>query len=329
MTPYTLSTPIGLDALTTNQIDFLKHHDLSPKNLYLHAQYYAQYDPQNFKDISFFVHDKNQVKAFILAYHMNDTLSLSCNFGVMIYCEDTLPLIKYIINSLEARARALNCTTLKIQDLCGSAHLSPLSTRLCRQGYQSNVLFNMQVNATDFTPKAYFSKIRKSYKSLINWGRSNLSVKIISSENPDKKHFNEFREFHAKISGQYTRSQATWDTHFQLIQHNHCEVLFGYLDNRLVAANLCFDQYIPQMRLYGVGVYERSLFKYGLSHYLLYTSICRALENPKIQSFSLGLLNTNITDPKLKNIQTFKKGFCETLVPYLIWTRTLPIPSEI
>lgn len=326
MTPYTTSPPINLNALTTDQADFLKQHNLSPNNLYLHAEYYAQYDPKNCKDVSFFVYDKNQIKAFVLAYHINGMLSLSNDNGVIIYCEDTPPLVKYIINALENRAQTLKCTTLRIQDPCGSPHLSCLSTRLCRQGYQSNVLFNMQINAKGFTPKAYFSKIRKSYKSLINWGRNNLSLKIISSENPDEKHFNEFREFHAKIAGQYTRSQATWDTQFQLIQEHHGEALFGYLDNRLVAANLCFDQY--QMRQYCVGVYERSLFQYGLSHYLLYISVCRALEQSKIQSFSLGFLNPNITDVKLKNIQTFKKGFCETLAPYLIWTRTLSMPSE-
>jgi hypothetical protein len=106
-----------------------------------------------------------------------------------------------------------------------------------------------------------------------------------------------------------------------MIEQGIGELILAYYQDKLVAGSLFMDQYDTSM--YFTGVYERELFEYGLSHYVLYLGVCRSYARGTTQHFSLGNFETDIIDPKWYNIQFFKKGFCQTMVPTLLWHKKM------
>jgi len=55
-------------------------------------------------------------------------------------------------------------------------------------------------------PTAWRSALRKSWRSLVNWGRRNLSIHYVNRETPDRDLFDQYRAFHAEIAGRVTRA---------------------------------------------------------------------------------------------------------------------------
>ena len=48
--------------------------------------------------------------------------------------------------------------------------------------------------------------LRKSSRSLVNWGRRNLTMRFVNRETPDRTLFEHARQFHADVAGRVTRS---------------------------------------------------------------------------------------------------------------------------
>jgi hypothetical protein len=224
-----------------------------------------------------------------------------------------------IVNYLESYAKENTCSEIIIKDDLREGKLSILGEVLFNARYQSKIVFEMMINFKDFREEHYFTSIRKSYKSLINWGKKNLEIKIISKENPSMDDFLSFKQFHLKIAGRQTRSDESWHIQYDMIQQGFGELILAYYKGNLVAGSLFMDQ--NDISLYFTGVYERSLFEFGLSHYLMYSGVCRSYERGNTKAFSLGIFETDIKDPKWYNIQYFKKGFCQELVPTLLWSK--------
>ena len=59
-------------------------------------------------------------------------------------------------------------------------------------------------------PAAWRAALRKSSRSLINWGRRNLSISYVNKDTPDRALFDQYRAFHAEVAGRVTRSEASW-----------------------------------------------------------------------------------------------------------------------
>lgn len=196
----------------------------------------------------------------------------------------------------------------------------PLGEVLFNEKYQSKMIFEMMVGFDNFSENNYFTNTRKSYKSLINWGEKNLDIRLINKDNLSKEQFFAYQTFHHKISKRKTRSDESWNIQYQMLKEGFGELILGYHQGALVAGALFLDQH--GISVYATGVYERSLFEFGLSHYLLYYGICRSYTR-ETHSFSLGYFETDIEDSKLYNIQFFKKGFSQTLVPSILWRKPL------
>ncbi len=153
------------------------------------------------------------------------------------------------------------------------------------------------------------SNVRKSYKSLINWGRNNLAIEILDSTNVNKNDVEEFRKLHIQVAGRETRSAETWDLQYQMIKNSEAFIVRGLLDGNLVTAVFC---QVNQMHCYyGVSASVRELFDKPMSHALLWGSIeyakkigCHWYETGE-QLFS-GLDNY---DKKNLDIAKFKRGF--------------------
>ena len=52
--------------------------------------------------------------------------------------------------------------------------------------------------------------LRKSYKSYLNWGKSNLTTHLVDAKQPDRDLFSRYQQFHQTIAGRVTRPQAAW-----------------------------------------------------------------------------------------------------------------------
>ena len=147
--------------------------------------------------------------------------------------------------------------------------------------------------------------IRKSYRSLINWGRRNLEVNCISGNYSPE--FGEYTRFHKDISGRSTRSAASWDLQWMEIADGRGELIMGRLNNELVSGAVFIDG--KKICVYWSGVYQRKYFNKPIGHYTLWLAIDHA-QKRGMEWFNLGEVpkEGNASEKEI-NIGFFKKGF--------------------
>lgn len=151
-------------------------------------------------------------------------------------------------------------------------------------------------------------RLRKSYKSLVNWGRDNLMVWAAQSD----AEFAAFREFHAQIAGRVTRSQASWERCFGEIRAGRGALILGFLDRKLVTGALFIDG--AQIAVYWSAVSDRSL-DIPLGHYVVWHGIGRAAHR-SMQWLELGEVpKEGAATPKEVSIGRFKTGFATHILP--------------
>lgn len=294
---------------------------LNIESLLLFSNYYKKYYGEKFEDLSFYAVDESFIQATILCYRIENEICWPSD-GCYIYYLNQNPtkeLTTRIIKHLEEMAATYTCKSLIIRDTLVNGELSQLGNQLFKEKYVSRLSFDMRISYKGFNTQDFHKKVRKSYKSLLNWGDKNLGYLYINKNNQDLDAFNDFKSFHHKIAGRQTRSDETWQTQYELIKQGYGELVLGYYNNQLSAGSLFADY--GDVSMYFTGVYERDLFQFGISHSLLYKGICRSYERGNTSSFSLGLFDTDIQDPKWYNIQFFKKGFCNNLTPVILWKK--------
>ncbi len=160
------------------------------------------------------------------------------------------------------------------------------------------------------TPEKIRQGLRKSYKSLVNWGLRSLEMRVIDSRDANVALFSQFHEFHVQVSGRQTRSEKTWDIQWRMILENQAFLLLSFLEGRLVSGNLIAHSDVEAY--YGVGVYDRALMAEGnpMAHGSLYRAILEC-KNRGITRFVLGETTTGVS-VKQDNIALFKTGFTNT-----------------
>jgi len=153
--------------------------------------------------------------------------------------------------------------------------------------------------------------IRKSFKSLINWGKKNLQIDIIDSNNLDKIKFNSFKDFHVKVSGRKTRSDKTWDLQYDAIRNNEAYLTLGNLNGVLVSG--AYIAHGTDIAYYGVAVNDRELMAENLpiGHSILFQSIILA-KKKGLNKFIVGDYNF-VEDEKINAITKYKKGFVNSM----------------
>ena len=154
--------------------------------------------------------------------------------------------------------------------------------------------------------------LRKSYKSLVNWGKKNLELIFIDYNNSDRSLFNEFKKLHFDASGRKTRSDKSWEIQFQAIECNEAFLVLSKYENKLVGGTYVLLGL--KNAYYGVGAYDRDLMKQNIpiGHFPLFSSIIYAKKLKKT-SFDLGYIYSDSIDEKEKNIFNFKNGFSNLL----------------
>jgi hypothetical protein len=166
--------------------------------------------------------------------------------------------------------------------------------------------------------------IRKSYRSLINWGKKNLSLEYVNADAPSRDKFLEYQEFHKLIAGRVTRTQESWDAMYKVLENGSGELILGYESGALVSGALIIDG--AKVSIYASGAYDRSKFDRPLAHWPLYDGILRAKKRG-MRNFELGSVD-KASNPSQKEAQIalFKRGFASHLVPTLSWV--IPIQKK-
>ncbi|MDC1051149.1 hypothetical protein OAQ76_00315 [bacterium] len=153
------------------------------------------------------------------------------------------------------------------------------------------------------------SCLRKSYKSLVNWGKKNLELRVVDENQPDRESFLKFKELHINASGRKTRSDLSWLHQFNIIKSGYGFLIAAHYNHDLVSG--CFVMHDQKTAVYSVAASNRDLMSDGLplNHYTLWGAIMNARKKG-CETFILGDVNEdNAKDDKAKNIALFKRGF--------------------
>ena len=154
--------------------------------------------------------------------------------------------------------------------------------------------------------------VRKSYRSLINWGKDNLETNIYNKENITEEKFLEFKKLHFEAAGIMTRSDESWNLQLKQILNNEAFLIISYMDK--IAVSSVFIMIDDVAAFYAVGASNRKLIGEGtpLAHFPLIESIfyCKELG---LKRYKFGNLSFNSKDSKVNNICKFKRGFCSDI----------------
>ena len=160
--------------------------------------------------------------------------------------------------------------------------------------------------------------LRKSYRSLVNWGRDNIRTLYINIENPDRQLFDQYSNFHAKVGGKVHYGHAYWDVYWNEITAGRGELSLGYLnDGHLAVGTLVI--YAGEIAYYASGVYDRNRLDKPLGHFPVFDSIIRANKRG-LAMYDLGEIFPSGTVPE-KEVQIgfFKRGFASSYILRKTW----------
>lgn len=163
-----------------------------------------------------------------------------------------------------------------------------------------------------------FSNIRKSYKSLVNWGKRELQIRIMTKANADAEFYELVKQFHIQVAGRKTRSDETWSKHYESICAGEAYLVAAYFRDAL--ASVAIILHGTDEAFYGVGINDRNLMEeFPVGHFPLLSAILYA-KSIGLKRFNLNEIDPAGTDEKVDNISGFKKGFSKTLIPRIHYT---------
>ena len=164
--------------------------------------------------------------------------------------------------------------------------------------------------------------LRKSYRSLVNWGRANLNVEYVNTNNPDRALFDRYQSFHRTVAGRSTRPQKSWDVMFEWLVGGGGELILAFLSSgELVAGTMIVDG--TEVSNYASGVYDRTKFDKPLAHWPLWLGITRSCERG-LRLFDLGDIPISGVSEKEIDIGYFKRGFANKISTSIGWTWEVP-----
>lgn len=163
--------------------------------------------------------------------------------------------------------------------------------------------------------------VRDSYRSLINWGERNITLRSASGPTAERAVFDLFPAFHAQVSGR-ERGARYWDVYWQEILSGQAELLLGWLaDGTLVSGSIVVGA--GQTAYYASGVYARDQFDKPLGHWPLWQAMVRA-KAAGYRWFDAGEIADHWqSSDKESNIAFFKRGFSSRRLLRMQWLLSL------
>jgi FemAB family protein len=298
------------------------HHKYSPSP-YLTAisiEYCKSYHKDDvFEDCSFVVQNNGQVIACFIGavaidHEGRTELSAFKGYPAFYFEKEGLPLDlkkrlnKVVKQSVEAIISKKVINKVSFLDNLVEGELNTISLSLLNLGALATPYFTQFIDLS-LSEEERKRSLRKSYKSLINWGNNNLDIEVLDSDNVTWDKIDAMRRLHIEVAGRETRSEKSWERQYEGIKKSEGFAVFATLDGQLVSATLFF--YNMQNCSYAVAVSRRELFAKPISHALLWRAMSYA-KNKGCRYFELGeQLYPNQGNPSEKElgITKFKRGF--------------------
>jgi len=123
------------------------------------------------------------------------------------------------------------------RDLLYANKVSFVSQYLLDIGAVASHYFTRAIDLSPPESKLH-QEIRKSYKSLINWGKGNLLIHYEDADSVQEESIERFRQLHIQAAGRETRSQETWSLQYEMVRHGEAFLVFGEIEGKLVTAAL-------------------------------------------------------------------------------------------
>jgi hypothetical protein len=222
------------------------------------------------------------------------------------------------VEYIEAFSRERRLDRASILDPMEAGRLSPIGEACLGRGWFGALSLSGSCYLAD-GEAGLRRALRKSFRSLVNWGRNNLTMTYVNAANPDPDQFAAYRQFHFKVAGRSTRPEASWTAMFDWIAAGGGELALGRLDTGdLVAGSLVMDG--TNTAYYSSGVYDRERFDKPLAHFPLYDAILRSgLRGMK--RFDVGEIpQVGTATAKEFNIGYFKRGFVSEIKTSIHWS---------
>lgn len=282
--------------------------------------YYPAVHGDACRDLSFAILVDEAPAAIVLVTLLDGKL---CLYG--------LPLRVFYADGADAAVRA-NATRLAMTELDrlaadfsvaeisvrepAASLLSPLGDACLARGARAAFKLVAQVELPP-GPDAWRKNLRKSYRSLLNWGKRELRIETPASRLEIADGFERFRAFHREVAGRVTRGEDSWRAMEEFVANGGGELVLAHLEDRLVSANLFIDG--KKTSIYMTGVYDRNLFDKPLAHYPLWHSLERARTRGLHQAELGDVFFKGDVSDKEQQIGYFKKGFATHLETHFFW----------
>lgn len=282
----------------------------------IHQEYYKEYFGASWTDESIVVYDKSGFYINIIMFSNGEELSFFGSPTDVIF-DDSYPT--------KTKNQAFGELFVKLEQIIKEKQIKTFKFYenpyiLLRYYEQEGVSFSSKIVyecSIDLSQSEDDIKmgVRKSYKSLINWGQRNLDIRIYDSSNMTDDIMSIFEDFHVAVAKRHTRSHESWMLQSKAVKQGMGFVVMGYLNEQLVTATLVLNG--NKDCYYGVCVNDRTLMAQNLpiGHYGLFKSILLSKEKGFAQ-FNFGDVSNN-ADPKVNDIVKYKRGFSNLLQTHI------------
>ncbi len=219
--------------------------------------------------------------------------------------KQSLRRVKSFFQELASDFKEINIRLFGVHD-----QISPLEEYLLSSGVSFQTNFYSNISLLE-NIELHRPLIRKSYKSLINWGTKNLDIKIVDSENLNIKYFDLYKSLHLKEAGKKTRSDNSWECQLNALEKKNAFLICGFLDNQMVTAGYFFCD--EENVYYGSSASNRNLFDNGLMHSIIFKSVEYSIREG-LKNIVLGeKIFPGDAKDKISNISDFKSGFANQI----------------
>lgn len=225
--------------------------------------------------------------------------------------------VDVLFRHIDAALASGRATRAWVRDETAAGTLGPIGVAALNRSASISLQLNGWIDLAA-GEAAHRRELRKSFRSLINWGRANMELRYVNAADPDRDAFDALQRFHFKMAGHATRSQASWDAMFAWVAGGGGELMLARLpDGELVAATLVV--FGKTEAYYATGVYDRERFDKPLAHWPIWNAVGRAREKG-LYRFDLGIIpHSGMASAKEEAIGYFKRGLAMSIVASTEW----------
>ncbi|MBD1835591.1 hypothetical protein H6F61_23620 [Cyanobacteria bacterium FACHB-472] len=276
------------------------------------------YEDRSFTDVSFLICEQDVALVGVVA-SVSELADGTCelsNFGnpLLILTNHLIPISslgkieKKLISEVENFIDIFTVNYLKFTDLLNQGISSYFTHHLMMQGAMATPRFTSILNLSLSEQELHHS-LRKRYKSFINWGIKNLTLKVLDYSNTTWLDIEACRNLHIEAAGRITRNLQTWKLQYEMIKNQEAFIITGEVNGEIVTFG--FFLYSEHYCYYGVSASKRELFDKPIFHVIMWQAIlfAKKLGCKYFESGEIIYPKEDNVNKKEVDIGNFKKGF--------------------